>query len=131
MQKDSKIALLFCGFFIGILALSAVLRANNLENTVSSSVVHIEDGVQIIDLAAKGGFTPGLVEARADLPTELRITTNGTYDCSSSIVIPSLGYKKTLPATGIETIRISTDKATGTLEGTCGMGMYSFEIAFK
>jgi len=61
----------------------------------------------------------------------LKISTNGTYDCSSSLVIPSLNYRKFLQPTGVEEITIPKDKAIGKLRGLCGMGMYSFEIRFQ
>lgn len=91
----------------------------------------MQDGVQVIDLAAKGGYSPRFIQAKAGVPTELRVTTEGTFDCSSSLVIPTLGYQKILEPTGVETIQISSDEASGTMQGTCGMGMYSFKIAFE
>lgn len=85
----------------------------------------------MIDLTAKGGYSPNYIEAKAGIPTELHVTTQGTFDCSASLVITSLGYENILEPTGVETIAIAANKAKGTLEGTCGMGMYDFEIAFK
>lgn len=91
----------------------------------------MENGIQIITLTAKGGFSPQSVEAQSGVPTELRVMTNGTYDCSSTLIIPALGYDEILKPTGTEVIAISADQAQGNLDGTCGMGMYNFEIAFK
>ncbi len=132
MQKDSKTALIFCGAAVGLLVLFFALR-NDGSSTVATDngSVSTENGTQVIDLAAKGGYTPSFVEAKAGVPTELRVATNGTYDCSSSLIIPSLGYQAMLKPTGTETIALTAAQAQGTLEGTCGMGMYRFEIAFK
>ncbi len=131
MQKDTKTALIFGGLAVSVLVIFVIVRNNNLVSVVPENAgVSIENGTQIINLAAKGGFSPSSIVATAGLPTELRVATNGTYDCSSIIVIPELGYQQTLQPTGIETIRLSADQAQGTLEGTCGMGMYDFEIAF-
>ncbi|MEK9156662.1 MAG: cupredoxin domain-containing protein [Patescibacteria group bacterium] len=130
MQKDTKTALIFCGVFVGLFVFGFILRGNvGGVSTAGGSVV--ENGRQIIDIAAKGGYTPNVIEAQAGIPTDLRVFTNGTYDCSSSIVIPSLGYQEMLQATGTETISLTAEQAQGTLEGMCSMGMYRFEIAFK
>ncbi len=132
MQKDSKIALAFCGTAIGLLFISVLVRGSTPQTPLqANSGISMENGIQIIDMTAKGGFSPSSITAKAGVPTELRVATNGTYDCSSTLVIPSLSYQKTLKPTGTETITISSEKATGTLNGTCGMGMYKFQIAFK
>jgi hypothetical protein len=57
--------------------------------------------------------------------------TNGTYDCSASLVIRSLNYRAMLPNTGETTIDAGTSKAGDVLKGVCGMGMYSFDITFN
>jgi plastocyanin domain-containing protein len=87
-------------------------------------------GVQTIELKAKGGYTPRITLAKAGIPTILRMNTNGTFDCSSSIRIPSLGLSKNLPQTGMTDIDLGTPKA-GVFQGSCGMGMYPFEIRFE
>jgi len=94
-------------------------------------VAIITDGTQIIDISARGGYSPRLVTAKAGVPTVLRVATNGTFDCSASIVIPKLSYQKFLQPTGTEDIAISAEQAQGTLVGTCAMGMYSFQIRFE
>lgn len=91
----------------------------------------ITEGTQLIDITAKGGYSPRVVMAKAGVPTVLRVSTNGTFDCSSSIVIPKLGYQKFLGPTGTEDIAISAEQAQGTLQGTCSMGMYNFKIKFE
>ncbi len=95
---------------------------------VSATVV---DGMQFIDISAKGGYSPRVVVAKAGMPTTLRVATNGTFDCSSSLVIPKLSYQKFLPSSGTEDIPISAEQAQGTLQGLCAMGMYSFQVRFE
>lgn len=97
---------------------------------VSASNVTIVDGKQIIEITAKGGYLPRMTLAKADLPTVLRFNTKGTFDCSSVVNIPSLDITKTLPASGITDIDIGTQKVA-TIQGTCGMGMYPFEVQFN
>ncbi len=93
--------------------------------------VEIRDGVQYITIDAKGGYSPKISSAKADIPTKLVVKTNGTYDCSSSLVIKSIGYQKILAQTGEEIIDIGTPKAGVPLQGVCGMGMYNFSINFS
>ncbi len=92
--------------------------------------VSIVDGKQIIEIKAKGGYTPRKSLAQAGIPTILRINTSGTFDCSSSIRIPSMNIQRNLPQSGITDIDIGTNQP-GILPGSCGMGMYPFQIEFK
>lgn len=93
--------------------------------------VEVKDGVQYITIDAKGGYLPNVSTAKAGIPTKLIVKTNGTYDCSASLAIRSIGYQKILTQTGEETIDIGTPKAGEPLQGVCGMGMYSFSINFS
>lgn len=113
-------------------------KNNNQEIKENSTVnkeifknnVSIVDGVQIIEIQAKGGYTPRKSIAKANIPTILKFNTKGTFDCSSSIRIPSLGISKILPQNGSTDIDLGTNKI-GTLQGSCGMGMYPFSIEFQ
>ncbi len=91
----------------------------------------IVDGTQVIDISAKGGYSPRVVLAKAGVPTLLRVRTSGTFDCSASLAIPKLSYRKFLQPSGIEEISIPTEQARGTLQGLCAMGMYNFRIEFR
>ena len=99
--------------------------------TNTSNPVTVENGTQYIDITANAGYTPNKVTAEAGMPTVLRLATKGTFDCSSSVIISSLDFQKQLQPTGVEEVSIPSDKAQGKLTGICGMGMYSFEIAFQ
>jgi sulfite exporter TauE/SafE len=98
--------------------------------TASGDNVTIVDGVQIVEIQARGGYWPRKTVAQAGIPTVIRFNTTGTFDCSSSVRIPSLGISKILPQSGATDIEIGT-QATSTLQGTCGMGMYPFEVSFR
>jgi plastocyanin domain-containing protein len=112
----------------------AFMLANNSGGTDSTATnannVSIVDGKQIIEITARGGYQPRKSIAKADIPTIIQFNTKGTFDCSSSIRIPSLNITKLLPQSGSTNIDIGTSKL-GTLKGTCGMGMYPFEIEFQ
>lgn len=97
----------------------------------SASAVSVVDGKQIIDISARGGYSPRVILARAGMPTVLRVATRGTFDCSASLVIPKLQYQKFLSPTGTEEISISAEQAQGTMQGLCSMGMYNFQVKFQ
>lgn len=92
--------------------------------------VSMVDGVQIIEIQAKGGYSPRKSMAQAGIPTVIRFYTSGTFDCSSSIRIPSINVFKNLPQSGTTDVDLGIQKA-GVLNGSCGMGMYPFEIDFR
>lgn len=100
-------------------------------STVAAENVEVRDGVQYITIDAKAGYSPKISTAKAGIPTKLIVKTNGTYDCSASLAIRSIGYQKILPQTGEETIDIGTPKAGEPLQGVCGMGMYNFLVNFS
>ena len=99
--------------------------------TKSAQSVEIKDDVQYITIDAKGGYFPKVTEAKAGLKTKLIMKTNGTYDCSASLAINSVGFQKILPQNGETEIDIGIPKAGVPLRGVCGMGMYSFVINFS
>jgi plastocyanin domain-containing protein len=119
-----------------LIGLGIIFVGKSQNNTDIASIqpgqnVEIRDGIQYIIIDAKGGYSPRISSAQADVPTKLIVRTNGTYDCSSSLIIRSIGYQKVLPQTGEEIIDVGTLKAGALLQGTCGMGMYSFTINFS
>lgn len=129
------------GIFVGIVAvlygITFLMQEKAKEVTVAdtsqasmASPVEMVDGKQIIQIKAKGGYFPMKVTAKAGMPTTLRVTTKGTFDCSASIRVPSMDISEALPPTGETDIDLGIPKS-GKLAGTCGMGMYPFEIDFQ
>jgi len=127
-MKPLQLALIISATLIGG-ALVLSLNKPSAQNEVPANNVTIEGGQQIIDITAKGGYTPRTTTAKAGIPTILRFHTTGTFDCSSSVRIPSMGISKSLPSTGTVDIPIADPKA-GPLIGMCGMGMYPFQVNF-
>lgn len=97
---------------------------------VDAGNVSIENGVQIVEITARGGYQPRVTVAKAGVPTIVRFNTRGTFDCSSSVRIPSMNISKFLPQTGSTDIDLGVRKV-GTLSGSCSMGMYPFSIEFQ
>jgi plastocyanin domain-containing protein len=87
------------------------------------------DGKQIVEITARGGYQPRVSIAKAGISTILRFNTNGTFDCSASVRIPSLDISKLLPQSGSTDIDIGSQQVA-TLNGSCGMGMYPFQVEF-
>ena len=102
----------------------------DLSDFKTSSNVSVVGGVQIIDLQVRGGYSPQKTVAKAGIPTTIRFVTNNVFDCSRSVRISSLNISKVLPQTGSTDISIGT-QTVGSFKGTCGMGMYPFEVDFQ
>lgn len=127
----TAVSIIIAGALIG----GAILFASKspsptVDNSANANNVSIVDGKQIIEVSVKGGYHPKSSVAKAGIPTILRFNTSGTYDCSSSVRIPSMGISKFLPPSGTTDIDLGSPQLA-TLQGTCGMGMYSFEINFQ
>ncbi len=105
-------------------------KNSDSEQLVDVNNVTIVGGVQIVDITAKGGYQPRKSVAKAGVPTIVRFNTSGTFDCSSAVRIPSMDISKNLPQSGVTDIDIGSQEVS-ILQGTCGMGMYPFEIEFK
>lgn len=126
------VAILVAGFIVG----GAIYFSSSPSKTggeVKEEIVNnvsVVDGKQIIEIRAKGGYYPVHSIAKAGIPTILRLNTNGTFDCTSSVRIPSLNISQSLPLSGSTDISLGIQKAT-VIQGTCGMGMYPFDITFQ
>jgi plastocyanin domain-containing protein len=114
----------------GVFMLTKGNSQTQADTQVAANNVTVVDGKQIITINAKGGYQPRKSVAKSGIPTVLRFDTNGTFDCSSTVRIPSMNISKTLPQTGSTDIDLGTQQIA-TLQGTCGMGMYPFEVEFK
>lgn len=114
----------------GVVLLTKDKPQSGVATETAGNNVTIVNGKQIIEIKAKGGYLPRISTAKANMPTVLRFDTNGTFDCSSTVRVPSMNISKTLPQTGSTDIAIGA-QPVGTFSGTCGMGMYPFEIDFQ
>jgi plastocyanin domain-containing protein len=116
----------------GLLLLGAIMLSSKKTPSTEASVnnVSVIDGKQIVEIKAKGGYQPRTSVGKAGIPTVIRFNTDGTFDCSASVRIPSLNISKILPQSGSVDIDIGIPQA-GILRGTCGMGMYPFAIDFR
>jgi len=106
------------------------LNQNASVSGVAEANVSMVDGKQVIEITAKGSYQPRKSAAKAGIPTVLKFNTNGTFDCTSVVRIPSMNITQNLPPSGTTEIDLGTP-SVAKLQGTCGMGMYPFEIDFQ
>ena len=116
---------------LGLVVAIGIVFWGGKENSESVQNVEIKDGVQYVTIDAKGGYSPRLSTAKAGIPTKLIVKTDGTYDCSSSLVVRAAKFQKLLPQTGETEIDLGIPEAGVPIEGVCGMGMYSFNVNFQ
>ncbi len=130
MQKNTIISIIISIVIIGGTLYFVSEKPTSSENgAVSQSQnVEVKDGVQYVTVDAKGGYSPRQSIIQPNLPTKLIVKTNGTYDCSASLVIRSTGFQKILQPSGEEVIDLGTPKSGEKIQGVCGMGMYNFQI---
>ena len=125
------LAFIVAAALVSVVGVVLVTRSGTKAGDTAPTNVSSVAGKQTIEISAKGGFSPRDVTAKADTATTLKIKTSGTFDCSSSLRIPKLGYQTNLPPSGETVVDVPPQKAGSTLTGTCSMGMYSFTIRFE
>lgn len=131
-MKTTVISILIAAILIwGAIMFSGSNKNSSSDTAQVANNVSVIDGRQIITINAKGGYSPKVTVAQAGMPTILKVDTQGTFDCSSALTIPGLGYSKNLPPSGETEIEIPPQKAGTTMRGLCAMGMYSFQIQFN
>lgn len=129
MQKNTIISIIISLVLIGgTLYFVSDRSASSGGEVAQSQNVEIKDGVQYVTVTAKGGYSPRITQIQSGIPTKLVVKTDGTYDCSASLVIRSVGFQKILQPTGEEVIDLGTPKSGEKVQGVCGMGMYNFQI---
>ena len=130
-MKTTVISILITVALIG----GAILLSNNSEKSINETElglnnVNMVGDKQIITINAKGGYSPKITNAKADVSTIIKMKTRGTFDCSSALIIPSLNYRTNLSPSGETLIDVPPQKAGSVLQGLCSMGMYNFQIKF-
>jgi heme/copper-type cytochrome/quinol oxidase subunit 2 len=95
--------------------------------TAAAQLPPIREGAQVLQMNQwAGGYNPNKLTVRAGMPVRWEISADGT-GCSSYMVVPSLGIKKTLQP-GMNVVEF-TPKRAGTIKFSCGMGMFTGSIA--
>lgn len=131
MQKNIFISIVISVAIIGgvlYFVYDKPVSPEEVSGDVESKNVEMRDGVQYVTITALGGYSPRISIVEPNVPTKLVVKTQGTYDCSASLVIRSVDFQKTLQPNGEEIIDLGSLETSETIKGLCGMGMYSFQI---
>lgn len=132
MQKNTIISIIISVALIGgtLYFISDKSTSSGGEVTQSQNI-EVKDGIQYVTVTAKAGYSPRASQVKAGVPTKLVVKTDGTYDCSASLAVRSVGFQKILQPTGEEIIDLGTPKSGEKIQGVCGMGMYNFALNFN
>lgn len=128
MQKNTVISIIISLALIGGTLYFVSDRSPSESEVAQSQNVEVRDGVQYVTVTAKDGYAPRVTRIKGGIPTKLVVKTDGTYDCSASLTVRSVGFQKILQPTGQEVIDLGTPNSGEKVQGVCGMGMYNFEI---
>ena len=82
----------------------------------------MNNGVQEIVVAVKGGYDPAVIEAEAGTPLRFVFDRQEGGECSSHVVFPDFGVDQSLPAFRTTTMTITPNKP-GEYGFACGMNM--------
>ena len=132
--QSSPAKLIFAIIFGAIVIAGAIVYVGSIGSsgaTASVDNVSVVDGKQVIEVTARGGYTPQLTRAKAGIPTILRMKTENAFDCSIALRLPTLNIAKNLPPLGTTDIEIPPQQAGTTIPAMCAMGMYRFQVQFE
>src|SRR3989338_1591814 len=99
-MKATVIAIIAAAILISGALIFSGARSGQTTDDAPANNVSVVGGQQIIEIRARGGYQPRTSFAQAGLPTILRFSTKGTFDCSSAVRIPSLNISKNLQQSG-------------------------------
>ncbi len=116
---------------VGVFVFVSIKKGSDSSVSGNINNVSIVDGKQVIEINAKGGYSPRVTLAKAGIATVLKVATKGTFDCSAALAIPSIGYRKNLPQSAETLVDLPAQESGSVLQGLCAMGMYNFQIRFN
>ena len=139
-QKSNKIMdfiknpivlfMVFSLIIIGALGYFAINLTNSSKVVASSSDVKDNGDNQSVEIMAKNGFSPSVVNLKSNKSTTLKLSTKNTIDCSNTLVISALNIRQELPLSGELDVNIPPQTPGSKLTATCSMGMYFLELNF-
>ena len=80
------------------------------------------EGVQVVDIAVRGGYSPDLVRVTAGVPVQLRFDRQDNSDCTSRVVFPDLRKSVSLAAFDTTAVDLLVEEP-GEYPWACGMNM--------
>ena len=84
----------------------------------------MEEGVQLVRVSVKGGYSPNVIEVRAGVPVRMLFDRQEAGDCSSRVVMPDFKVNELLPAYATTAVEFVPSEV-GDFRFACGMNMIS------
>ncbi len=106
----------------------AVLPVVTSSNNAEINYTPVDQGTdqqnaQVIKMTqSASGYSPSTLRVKAGVPVRWVITSESSFTCASSIVVPSLGIRTSLKKG--ENVIEFTPKEKGSIPYSCSMGMY-------
>jgi len=72
-----------------------------------SHEAELADGVQVIKVTVKGGYSPAVVQVASGVPVRMLFDRQESGDCSSRVVMPDFKVNQTLPAFETTTVQFT------------------------
>lgn len=128
-MKIVAVGVLILGFYYvtNFLAIYGVNLGFNQTSSGNSVSVNVENGKQVINMdVVNGGYIPNYFSVKKGLPVKWNINGKNVFGCQGYLVVPNLGISKAL--TEGENLIEFTPTEAGTINFSCGMGMYRGRI---
>ncbi|MEP7194048.1 MAG: heavy metal translocating P-type ATPase [Actinomycetota bacterium] len=87
-----------------------------------SRQAELADGVQVVKVTVKGGYSPEVIQVASGVPVRLLFDRQESGDCSSRVVFPDFKVNQTLPAFETTTVEFLPE-TPGEYGFACGMSM--------
>ncbi len=87
-----------------------------------SRMTELVDGVQVVEVTVKGGYSPDVIRVTAGVPVRMLFDRQESGDCSSRVVFPDFHVNQELPAYATTAVEFLPQEP-GDYEFACGMNM--------
>jgi len=101
--------------------------ADEAKPVVAKEIKHVQKLTVTVD---GGKYSPALISVKKGMPVELTFKGGKNVSCGSTVVFKSLKQSKDIPVGKSVTFKF-TPKNAGTIDFTCGMGMYDGKVIVK
>jgi uncharacterized protein len=128
-MKVVAVGVLILGLYYvtNFLSIYGVNLGFNQVNKEATTGVKTENGKQILNMdVVTNGYIPNYFSIKKGVPTKWIINGKNVFGCQGYFVVPSLGISKALNEG--ENLIEFTPAETGTINFSCGMGMYRGRI---
>jgi len=128
-MKVVAVGVLILGLYYvtNFLSIYGINLGFNQTNSGNSAGVNVENGKQIINMeVVNSGYVPNYFTVKKGVPVKWIIDGKNVFGCQGYLVVPSLSVSKALNE-GQNLIEF-TPTETGTINFSCGMGMYRGRI---